>query len=325
MQNLTQLQKQLCTILQKGIPVCQKPFAEIADNLNVSEKQVLDQIRQLKETGIIRRFRAIINPRSLGNASTLVTAHVPEDKLHLITQAINSFSGVSHNYLREHFYNLWFTLQEQTETQLEEIIADLHKCFEIDCHSLPVVRTFKLDVQFNVEDEKPNKKRSAISKPLNQKIELNTNEKKILTKLQKELEITEEPFSFLSDDELSIEDVLNIIISLIEKGVIRRIAAVLYYQKLGFNANALFACEVPEERIIETGEKLAQLEIVSHCYQRKTFDGWPYNLFAMLHGHDINEINEEVNKFIETEKIISFQLLPSTAELKKEPVHHNLQ
>ena len=110
---------------------------------------------------------------------------------------------------------------------------------------------------------------------------------------------------------------------MIEKGVIRRIAAVIDYQKLGFNANVLFACEVPEERIIETGEKLAQLEIVSHCYQRKTFENWSYNLFAMMHGHDMDEINEKVNIFIKSEKINSCQLLPTIAELKKEPVQHN--
>ena len=81
MRNLTELQKQLCTILQQGIPVCEKPFAEIAGSLGVSENQVIEQIRLLKKDGIIRRFRAIINHRTLGKAGTLAAAHVPDDKL----------------------------------------------------------------------------------------------------------------------------------------------------------------------------------------------------------------------------------------------------
>ncbi len=193
MQNLTELQKQLCTLLQKGIPVCEKPFDIIAKDLGVSTKQVLDNIRQLKENGIIRRFRAIINHRTLGKASTLVAAHVPEDKLHDVTKSVNALSGVSHNYLREHFFNLWFTLQAQTEKEIEQLVSDLCERFTIDFHSLPVVRTFKLNVQFDIADEKQSK---TISKPKSKAFVLNADEKNILSQLQKELEITEKPFSF---------------------------------------------------------------------------------------------------------------------------------
>ncbi len=118
---------------------------------------------------------------------------------------------------------------------------------------------------------------------------------------------------------------MKIIRKLIEKGVIRRIAAVIDYKEVGFNANVLFACEVSEDRIIETGEKLASLEIVSHCYERKTFDRWSYNLLGMLHAQSMDEIKTKVNEFIETEKINSYQLLPTISELKKEPVQHIFQ
>jgi DNA-binding Lrp family transcriptional regulator len=143
--------------------------------------------------------------------------------------------------------------------------------------------------------------------------------------LQNEIEIIEKPFSFLCNAELEIKEVLRIISKLVEKEVIRRIAAVIDYRQLGFNANVLFACEVPEENIIETGEHLASLQIVSHCYQRKTFDEWPYNLFAMLHAQNMDEIKEKVTEFSKTEKITSYQLLPTISELKKEPVQHKFQ
>lgn len=322
MQNLTQLQKQLCTILQKGLQVCERPFDKIADELGENVENVLEQIRQLKSEGIIRRFRAIINHRALGKSGTLVTAHVPDEKLNEVTESINSLPDVSHNYLREHFFNLWFTLQAQSNSEIEQILKDLRERFAIEFHSLPVVRTFKLNVRFDITDNKKDTQNKAVSKPKNETVLLNEDEKTILSKLQNELEITETPFYFLSNEKLSIEDALRIIQNLIEKGVIRRIAAVIDYRQVGFTANALFACEVPQEKIIEAGKKLARSELVSHCYERRTFEGWPYNLFAMMHSKSMEEIQKQVKNFIESQKIKSYALLPTISELKKEPVRH---
>jgi len=126
----------------------------------------------------------------------------------------------------------------------------------------------------------------------------------------------------LCGEGLGKEDVLRIIKELIDKGVIRRIAAVVDHRKLGFVVNVLFACEVPQERIIAAGQRLACFKMVSHCYQRETFENWPYNLFAMMHGQSMGQIQHVINKFTEAEKIDSFQLLPTAAELKKQPVRH---
>jgi len=134
--------------------------------------------------------------------------------------------------------------------------------------------------------------------------------------------LTSEPFDFLCSESLEREDVLRIITELIEKGVIRRIAATVAHHKLGFVANVLFAGEVPQDRIVEAGEKLARFGMVSHCYERKTFGDWPYNLFAMMHGRSMGEIQRAIDKFTEAEKIDSFELLPTVAELKKQPVRY---
>lgn len=322
MRNLTQLQKQLCNILQEGLPVCEKPFAQIAKVLDVDEERALEQIRKLKNTGIIRRFRAIINYNAIGKIGTLVTAHVPQESLDEIAEAVNRLEGVSHNYLRDNFYNLWFTLQAKSNEEIEKILSNLFQCFGIEFHSLPVVRTFKLEVRFDVENKKCKTEQEAPAKPKSEAVKLDANEKLVIEKLQKEIQITAEPFSNIVEGKLKSQDVLKITQKLIEKDVIRRIAAVLDYHKLGFDANILFACEVPQERILETGEKLARCEMVSHCYERKTFEGWPYNLFAMMHSRSIEEIKRAVKEFTESEKIKSYQLLPTVAELKKQPVEH---
>jgi DNA-binding Lrp family transcriptional regulator len=321
---LTKFQKQLCNALQKGLPICWRPFAEIAKTLHSNETEILNQAKQLKDAGLIRRISALINYRALGLTSTLVAAHVPEQNLPEAVESINSLDNVSHNYRRHHYYNLWFTLQTQTPQQIRAILLNLGGRLGIDFHSLPVKRVFKLDVRFDATSQGQALLQQIQKTPEAEPVELNENEKLILSKLQDDIEPMEEPFAFLCGEGLSKENVLKITGELIDKGAIRRIAAVVDYHKLGFVANVLFASEVPQEKIISAGKKLARFAVVSHCYERETFESWPYNLFAMMHGSSMGQIQRVIDKFTEAEQIKSFQLLPTAAEFKKQPVKYRL-
>jgi DNA-binding Lrp family transcriptional regulator len=319
---LTKFQKQLCNALQKGLPICRRPFAEIAQTLHSNETETLQQARQLQELGLIRRVCAIINHRALGLTSTLVAAHVPEQDLAEVVEAVNSLENISHNYSRGHHYNLWFTLQAQTTEQIRDTLLNLGGRFGVDFHSLPIKRVFKLDVRFDAENQSRELLRQAQEVPKSEPVELDEKEKLVISKLQNNLELTEEPFAFLCGEGLIKEDALKTIEGLIDKGVIRRIAVVVDHRKLGFTANVLFAGEVPQERIVQAGQRLAHFAIVSHCYERETFEDWPYNLFAMMHGQSMGQIQRVINKFTEVEKIKSFQLLPTANEFKKQPVRY---
>jgi DNA-binding Lrp family transcriptional regulator len=317
---LTKLQKQLCNVLQDGLPICRKPYDDLARYLNNDEETILREIRGLKESGVIRRICAIINSRALGLTGTLVAAHIPEESLQEVAEAVNSMGNVSHNYLRKHYYNLWFTLQAGSPKEIEVTVLKLSGRFGIDFYSLPVERVFKLDVRFDAEGGEQFSDAGQI--PKNDVVELNETEKQILRKLEADLEVISEPFDFLCGEGLKIEEVLRVLQGLIDKGVIRRIAAVVDQRKLGFAANVLFCSKVPRDRIIEAGEALARFGAVSHCYERKPVENWPYNLYAMMHGKSMGEIQRVVNKFTEAERIDSFELLPTATELKKEPVKH---
>jgi DNA-binding Lrp family transcriptional regulator len=318
---LTKLRKQLCNVLQEGLPICPKPYDDLAKYLNNNEKTVLQEIRELKESGVIRRICAMINHRALGMTSTLVAAHIPEENLQEVAEAVNSLENVSHNYLREHYCNLWFTLQAESPKQIEVTVSNLSGRFGIDFYSLPIERVFKLDVRFDAEGE--GQLPGDIEQiPKSKTVELNEAERQILWKLEDDLDVISEPFDFLCSEGLETEEVLRIIQGLIDKGVIRRIAAVVDHRKLGFVTNVLFCSEVPQNRIVEAGKALARFGAVSHCYERKTVEDWPYNLFAMMHGKSMGEIQHVINKFTESEKIDSFELLPTAAELKKQPVKH---
>lgn len=323
---LTKFQKRLCNELQDGLPICSEPFDDLAKYLNKDETTLLQQIEQLKKVGVIRRISALINYRALGMTSTLVAAHVPQESLKEVAKAVNSLENVSHNYRRNHYYNLWFTLQAQSSRQIEVMLANLSGRFGIDFHNLAVKRVFKLDVRFDAESEEADTGgllQDVAQVPRDETVELSKNQKLILSKLQNDLDLVTKPFDFLCSEGLESENVLRIVNELIDKGVIRRIAAVVDHLKLGFVANVLFAGKVPQDRMVEAGEKLARFGIVSHCYERKTFENWPYNLFAMMHARSMGEIQHVINKYTEAEKIDSFQLLPTAAELKKQHVKYH--
>jgi len=319
---LTPLQKQLCSVLQDGLPICQKPFDDIARFLGTAEQTVLQQTAALKAGGVIRRLGALINYQTIGLSSTLVAAHIPDESLSEVTAAVNSLENVSHNYLRTHYYNLWFTLQAGSLEEANITLANLSARFGIDFHSLPVERVFKLDVRFD-PDNQNELLDIAPQTPTYEVVHLNENEKLLLAKLQTDLDIISRPFDFLCGEDLTIEDVLRLLTELTDKGVIRRIAAVVDHHKLGFVANVLFVANVSPDRIVEAGSALARFGIVSHCYERRTFENWPYNLFAMLHSRSMGEIQRSIDKFTQTWKIDSFELLPTAAELKKQPIKYH--
>jgi len=324
---LNKFQKELCNIIQYPLPMCRSPFAIIAERLSSDEATVISQLQELKSLGIIRRFSASINYHALGKVAALVTASVPNDDLTTVTAVINALPGVSHNYLRDHKYNLWFTLQADNNEQIEKLLTNLSRRLGCEFHAMSATKVFKLRVRF---DPGFPSETFSLADAQSEVVEvrpcdstpaaLSAVEKDILTKLQTDLKISPRPFDFLATDTVDIETAVETIGSLINKGVIRSVAAVLNHHKLGFGANVMFCARVQSDRVDHVGKKLAQLKIVSHCYERKTFEGWPYNLFAMMHSRTGEQIRQVTDEFTAAEQIDEFELLATTAELKKKPV-----
>jgi DNA-binding Lrp family transcriptional regulator len=254
----------------------------------------------------------------------LIAAHIEQGNLPDVVEAINRLQGVSHSYLRQHHYNLWFTLQTASIEEITIILSGLSGRFGIEFHNLPVERIFKLDVRFDAEDRQQVLLHDVEELPKSENVQLNTEERLILSKLQDELEIIAKPFDFLCGDGLDEKEVLGILLELIDKCVVRRIAGIVDHHKLGFTANVLFAGRVVPEHIVGAGKALARFGMVSHCYQRKATSEWPYALYAMMHGRSMGDIQHIINKFVESEKVDSYELLPTVAELKKQSINYSL-
>jgi DNA-binding Lrp family transcriptional regulator len=318
---LNELQKRLCVRLQEGLPFCSQPFAVMARDVGSTEAEVLEQTRELKKSGVIRRLSAVINPRAMGMASTLVTAHVPAERIDAVAAAVNALAGVSHNYLREHRYNLWFTLQEPSSDRIAETLRGLHRQFGVEFHSLPVTQVFKLDVRFGPEDD-DSLMQDDYEVPVAEPASLRSEQKRLLGSLQQEIEVASRPFDVLRCDGQTSDEVLRLLGELNTLGVLRRIAGVMDHRKLGYVVNVMFAAEVPAESVAEAGRSLARCRVVSHCYERRTFEGWSCNLFAMLHARSETTITRTIHELTTTADIRSYLLLPTVAELKKQPVRH---
>ena len=320
---LTKLQKKLCNILQDGLPLSPDPFDKIAASLNAAPESVLNEIKSLQNSGLIRRLAPIINYRALGFTATLVTAHIPETKIPHVAQAVNSINNVSHNYLRDHHYNLWFTLIAPSVNQINRTLANLSADCGCTFHSLPALRTFKLNVRFDADSNGRSLIQNSAKIPKTNPVKLNETEKLILSKLQAGLKTVPRPFEHLTTNALNENDALEVIESLLNKGVIRRIAAIVDYRALGFTANALFIAEIPEQKIPDAGRNLAAIPLVSHCYQRAAFQNFPYNLFAMFHSRSLDQIKDAAAQFTQSQNITASALLPTVKELKKVPVKYD--
>ncbi|CAO0823602.1 Siroheme decarboxylase alpha subunit [Desulfarculales bacterium] len=137
--------------IQSRLPIAERPFLELGKELGLVEDEVISRIARLKEQGIIRRIGGNFNSSSLGFASTLYAARVPNDKLAAFIAAVNAHPGVTHNYLRAHAYNVWFTFIADTMEDIEAHLTELAQQTGVaDICSLPSLRMFKIKVDFPV-------------------------------------------------------------------------------------------------------------------------------------------------------------------------------
>jgi len=148
---MDEMDRRLLNAIQKEFHVTTHPFGEIGKGLGLSEEEVLTRLKRLKSEGIIRRIGAVIDPRSLGWVSTLCAARVPEAKIPEFVSVVNEFPGVTHNYERKAYYNIWFTLTVPSRELLEERLREIGRRTGIrEIVHLPAREIFKVRVQFEL-------------------------------------------------------------------------------------------------------------------------------------------------------------------------------
>ena len=313
------MKDELLSIIQKRFPLVAKPFAVIAEELGTDEETIIQLISEEKNNNIIRQISPIFDTKRLGYSSSLVSFKVRREDIDKAVEVINSHPGVSHNYEREHTFNIWFTLAVAPDSKFGlkktvELLAQ--EANAIEYIMLPTLKLFKISVKLNTTGK--DAKKETVVKPNKKSIELTPLHHKVIALAQNDIPIVSEPFKEIVEElGLSYDEFFDILNELKDAGVMRRFAGILNHRKAGFNANAMVVWDVDEAKGEEIGKKAAEFSAVSHCYLRPKYPNWPYNLFTMVHGKTTEETNGIIREMADEIEHFSRRPLYSTREFKK--------
>lgn len=320
------LDRKILNEIQWFFPLIDRPFLDIAKRYNISEIDVMKRISYMKGNGIIRQINAIFDTRKLGYKSALIAFAVKPEKLTSVANEINKHPGVSHNYERNHEFNMWFTLAIPPGSDMK-IILDKMSSLDgvIKYRLLPTLKMYKIGVKLDmVNEDSVNPKPTDKIKELNpEKMHLSDSDKDFIRELQKDLEIIPEPFR-KSAGKLNIttNDLFEKAKKFEKVGIMRRYAAILRHRDAGFTANGMIVWKVPNDIIDDIGYKLASFSQVSHCYRRPTYPDWEFNLFSMIHARSIESAEKIAKEISDIIKINTYKILFSSREFKKERVKY---
>jgi|GEM_PF-200364 len=319
---LDKIDRRLLNILQTEIPLKHEPFAAIANALGINEQEIIERVQRLKSSRMIRYISPIFNAGALGYVSTLVAVSVPEERLGEAVRIINALPGVSHNYQRKHYYNLWFTLTLPANVDSAEVLRKLNDEIAPEAiMNLPSLRRFKASAFFDMEG-----RRHAPDKMQDDRLEtlpLTVADWAVIIELQRDLPLVPRPFDLMAHNAgFSIEEFLKLCRSLKERGVMKRFNAALRQKKAGFTANALVCWSVPDELVNKVGRKISAIDEVSHCYERVSYPYWQYNLYTMIHARTPRECRNIIKKIAEGTSISQYEVLSTVREFKKERVSY---
>jgi siroheme decarboxylase len=292
---LDELDKKLLNLLQGSFPLEPRPFAHVAGLAGLGEDEVLARTQRLLDGRIIREVTPIFDTRVLGYSSMLVAAKVDAENPWRAAKIINSHPGVSHNYLRDHEFNLWFTIATEPDSPLglEGTLRLLERLTGAESvRQLPTLRLFK--IRMDLEMEQGTEVLAAAAEAVDYRepeaIELSDLDYAVIRATQGPMEVVPEPFAAPAAElGVSQEQLFEALESMRERRALRRVAAILFHRRAGFSANGMGVWKVPEERILDLGPRMASFRGISHCYQRPTYADWPYSVFTMAHGRSKEE------------------------------------
>jgi DNA-binding Lrp family transcriptional regulator len=320
---LDESDKKLLNLLQGSFPLDPRPFAGVAALAGLPEEDVLARTRRLLDARIIREITPIFDTRVLGYSSMLVAAKVDSENPWRAAKIINSHPGVSHNYLREHDFNLWFTIATEPDSSLGldgtlDVLQRLTGARSV--RQLPTLRLFK--IRMDLEMEKGTDALAAAAEAVEHRepeaIPLSELDVATIRATQGPMEVTPEPYAPAAAElGVSQRELLDQLESMRERRALRRVAAILFHRRAGFSANGMGVWNVPEERILELGPRMSAFRGISHCYQRPTYPDWPYSVFTMAHGRSKEECDAILDSIAADTGIEDRRTLYSSTEFKK--------
>jgi DNA-binding Lrp family transcriptional regulator len=320
---MDELQRRLINRYQADVPLLERPYQHMAQQLDTTESTVMNSLRGLLNDGSLTRFGPLYDAARLGGGLTLAAISVPEQRYKEVCDSVNRFTEVAHNYRREHQFNMWFVLATEKPEQLQQTLDAIATATGLEVYNFPKQHEFYIGLQLQLSADGKHQTVPVDRRPvtLQQPYRLNQLDRNIIQASQSGLPLETTPYRAIADSIGSNQsEVLLRMKSMLMGGIIRRIGVVPNHYKLGIRANGMSVWDIDDGRVIEIGEAVGQLDFVSHCYQRpRHLPLWPYNLFAMVHGHSREEVVEKVERIsaLIASDCNAHDTLFSTAILKK--------
>ncbi|MBI4202852.1 MAG: Lrp/AsnC family transcriptional regulator [Chloroflexi bacterium] len=323
--------QRLLNTIQSAFPLVEHPFQAIGDDLGVGEEEVLQRIAVLKKKNVVRQISAIFDTRRLGYKTTLVAMRFPQEDLTRAARWINRHPGVSHNYARNGYFNLWFTIAVPPGEDLLETVERLGRETKAEAvRIMPTIRFFKIGVNFDMiagesaayDYYSPDGFKEGQDKW--NKVEPVTDfEVQVIRELQEDIPLAPEPFAPMAKRlGITQADLFAHAADFQVRGLMRRFSAVLHHRRAGFRANGMAVWRVPPERSEEVGAIMAGHPAVTHCYERPTFPDWPYTHFSMIHATGKERCEDIAREISARTGITDYQVLYSYREYKKTRVRY---
>jgi siroheme decarboxylase len=320
---LDDLDKRLLNLMQGSFPIAPKPFAHVAAQAGLTEDEVIARVKHLLDERIIRQVTPIFDTRALGYSSMLVAAKVDPENPWRAANIINAHPGVSHNYLRNHEFNIWFTIATEPDSPLG-LDGTLTTLAEIagaeSVRQLPTLKLFKIrmDLEMEGDTDALSKAAEAVAPAETERQPYDETDIAVIRALQGDMPIIPEPYAPAAEQTgMSQDAFLGHLEGMQERRLLRRVAAILFHRRAGFSANGMGVWKVPDEQVLEIGGRMAAFRGISHCYQRPTYEDWPYSVFTMAHGRSKEECDAILDSIAEDTGIHERATLYSSTEFKK--------
>jgi siroheme decarboxylase len=320
---LDDLDKRLLNLMQGSFPIAPRPYEHVAKEAGIGESQAIERVKDLLDERIIRQVTPIFDTRALGYSSMLVAAKVDAENPWRAANIINAHPGVSHNYLRNHEFNIWFTIATEPDSPLGldgTLEALANEAGAESVRQLPTLQLFKIRMDLEMEGGT-----EALAKAVEVAPPAETERQPydefdidVIRATQGDMPVIPEPYAPAADKlGISQDRLLEHLRGMQERRLLRRVAAILFHRRAGFSANGMGVWKVPDDRIMEIGPRMAAFRGISHCYQRPTYEDWPYSIFTMAHGRSKDECDAILESIATQTGIEERATLYSSTEFKK--------
>jgi siroheme decarboxylase len=292
---LDEADRRLMNLLQSRFALEPEPYGAIAAEAELDVDEAKERTQRLLDERIIREITPIFDTRALGYSSMLVAAKVDSEHPQRAARIINSHPGVSHNYLRTHEFNLWFTIATPPDSELglEGTLDVLQRMTGAESiRQLPTLVLFKINMNLEMERGTEALAAEVDAAPPRElgRQPYDDRDVAVIRALQGPMRVVDRPYDDAAAEVgMATDAFLDHLRGMVDRKLLRRVAAILFHRRAGFSANGMGVWRVPEDRVLETGRRMAAVRGISHCYQRPTYRDWPYSVFTMAHGRSKQE------------------------------------